>query len=191
VAVAFKERPVVQLPVDDDEAFVRAALSGQPEAFGVLVERYERAVFTLTLRMMRDRDDASDAAQDAFYRAFRSLHTYRPGAKFSTWLFTIAHNCCIDRLNRRNRFAGSEITDYADAAPGPEARYEQDDEARRLRAAVDALPEKYRVVVTLYHLQHRQYEEIARVLGLPIGTVKTHLFRAKELLRKRLNETGI
>jgi RNA polymerase sigma-70 factor (ECF subfamily) len=181
----------VQLPVDDDEAFVRAALSGQPEAFGVLVERYERAVFTLTLRMMRDRDDASDCAQDAFYRAFRSLHTYRPGARFSTWLFTIAHNCCIDRLNRRNRFAGGEITDYADAAPGPEARYEQDDEARRLRAAVDALPEKYRVVITLYHLQHRQYEEIARVLGLPIGTVKTHLFRAKELLRKRLNETGI
>ncbi len=189
VAVAFAERPLVQLPVADDEAFVRAALGGQGDAFGVLVERYERAVYTLTLRMMRDRDDASDAAQDAFYRAFRSLHTFRPGAKFSTWIFTIAHNCCIDRLNRRKRFSNDEIPDAADTALGPEATYERADAARELRAAIDALPEKYRTVITLYHLQNTQYEEIARVLGLPIGTVKTHLFRAKELLRKHLRES--
>jgi RNA polymerase sigma-70 factor (ECF subfamily) len=188
VTAAFAERPLVELPVDDDEAFVRAALAGRGDAFGVLVERYERAVFTLTLRMMRNREDASDAAQDAFYRAYRSLHTFRPGAKFSTWLFTIAHNGCIDRLNRRKRFSNDEIPDYADVAPGPEATSVRNDEAVHLRAAIDALPEKYRVVVTLYHLQHRQYEEIASVLGLPIGTVKTHLFRAKELLRKRLTE---
>ena len=89
-------------------------------------------------------------------------------------------------MNRRKRYSDSELPECVDPGPGPDAVLERRDEAAVLRAAIDALPEKYRAVVTLYHLQGHQYEEIARVLDLPMGTVKTHLFRAKEQLRRQL-----
>ncbi len=170
----------------DDSSLTRAALAGRGEAFGVLVERYERAVYHLCLRTMRDPDEARDCAQEAFFKAYRSLATYKPDSKFSTWIFSIAYHACCDRLARRKRFSDEAIPERADPAPGPAQIAARNEEARALHAAIDALPEKYRTVVTLYHLQGRQYEEIAEVLGLPLGTVKTHLFRAKDHLRKTL-----
>ncbi len=171
---------------NDDGALVAEALAGRGDAFGTLVERYERAVYHLCLRTMRDAEEARDCAQEAFFKAFRSLRTFKPGAKFSTWIFSIAYHACCDRLARRKRFSDAEMPDYADPGPGPAHVAERADEAQALRSAIERLPEKYRTVITLYHLQGRQYEEIARVLDLPMGTVKTHLFRAKELLRKML-----
>ena len=175
-------------PPVEDAALVACALDGQKDAFGTLVQRYDRAVYHLCLRTLRDDEEAKDATQEAFFKAFRGLRTFRPGAKFSTWIFSIAYHACCDRLSRRKRYSDSELPDRADPSPGPETVAERRDEARALRAAIDALPEKYRTVITLYHLQGRQYEEIARVLDVPMGTVKTHLFRAKELLRKVLAE---
>ncbi len=169
-----------------DADLVAAALGGRPEAFGTLVERYDRAVYHLCLRTMRDAEEARDCTQEAFFKAYRSLRTFKPEAKFSTWIFSIAYHACCDRLGRQKRYSRDEMPDRADAAPGPEGVYEQTEAARALRAAIDDLPEKYRTVITLYHLQNKQYDEIARVLNLPMGTVKTHLFRAKELLRKAL-----
>jgi RNA polymerase sigma-70 factor, ECF subfamily len=174
------------LEVDDDATLVAATLAGRSEAFGTLVERYERAVYNLCLRTLRDAEEAKDASQEAFLKAFRAMRTFRPDAKFSTWIFSIAYHACCDRLNRRKRYSDSELPERADPGPGPDAVLERRDEAAELRAAIDALPEKYRAVVTLYHLQGHQYEEIARVLDLPMGTVKTHLFRAKEQLRRQL-----
>jgi RNA polymerase sigma-70 factor (ECF subfamily) len=195
VAVAILAEPrsvrhIVEAPPLTDDELIRAALAGRAEAFGTLVERYERAVYHLALRTMRDVEEAKDATQEGFFKAYRALHTFRPGAKFSTWIFTIVYRVCCDRLARRKRFSGDELPDRADGTAGPEAIAEQADDARRLRAAIEALPEKYRVVVTLFHLQGKQYEEIAAVLDLPLGTVKTHLFRAKELLRKALDDTA-
>ena len=175
-----------------DGVLVANALSGRPEAFGTLVERYDRAVYHLALRTLRDREEARDAAQEAFFKAYRSLRTFKPEAKFSTWIFAITYHACCDRLSRRKRYSNEELPDRADAAAGPERVAVANDEAQRLRAAISALPEKYRTVITLYHLQGRQYEEIAQVLQLPMGTVKTHLFRAKEQLRKLLSDpTGV
>jgi len=174
------------LEVDDDATLVAATLAGRSEAFGTLVERYERAVYNLCLRTLRDTEEAKDASQEAFLKAFRAMRTFRPGAKFSTWIFSIAYHACCDRLNRRKRYSDGELSERADPGPGPDVLLERRDEATELRAAIDALPEKYRAVITLYHLQGHQYEEIARVLDLPMGTVKTHLFRAKEQLRRHL-----
>ncbi len=174
------------LEVDDDATLVAATLAGRSEAFGTLIERYERAVYNLCLRTLRDAEEAKDASQEAFLKAFRAMRTFRPDAKFSTWIFSIAYHACCDRFNRRKRYSDSELPERADPGPGPDAVLERRDEAAELRAAIDALPEKYRAVVTLYHLQGHQYEEIARVLDLPMGTVKTHLFRAKEQLRRQL-----
>jgi RNA polymerase sigma-70 factor (ECF subfamily) len=177
-------------PLPTDDELIAAVANGQGEAFGVLVERYERAVYHLAVRTLRDGEEAKDATQEAFFKAFRAIRTFRQGAKFSTWIFTIVYRVCCDRLARRKRYFGDELPDRADPAAGPQEQAESADEARRLRAAIDALPEKYRTVITLFHLQNKQYEEIAQVLDLPLGTVKTHLFRAKELLRKALEDAA-
>ena len=172
---------------DSDQELVSRTLAGNGEAFGTLAARYERAVYNLCLRTTRNIEDAQDATQEAFFKAFRGLRTFKTGAKFSTWIFSIAYHACCDRLAKARRFSSEELPERADPSPGPEQQLEWKDEAQRLRSAIDALPDKYRAVITLYHLQGQQYDEIATVLGLPMGTVKTHLFRAKELLRKRLS----
>jgi len=161
-------------------------LEGRSDAFAILVERYDRAVYHLAYRTLHDVEEARDAAQEAFFKAYRSLRTFKPGAKFSTWIFAITYHACCDRLSRRKRYSNDEMPETADPGPGPEAQAIALDQARRLHDAIEALPEKYRTVITLYHLQGKQYDEIAEVLGMPMGTVKTHLFRAKEHLRKLL-----
>ncbi|MEA2718362.1 MAG: hypothetical protein QOJ39_226 [Candidatus Eremiobacteraeota bacterium] len=186
MAAALAVDPPVAAPVVDDQALIDAALAGRSDAFEEIVVRYERAVYNLAVRTLRDATEAQDATQEAFFKAYRALNTFRPGAKFSTWIFTICYRLCCDRLAKRKRFSNDELPDRADPSAGPAALAERNDEALRLRAAIDDLPEKYRTVVTLYHLQGKQYEEIASVLNLPLGTVKTHLFRAKEQLRKAL-----
>jgi RNA polymerase sigma-70 factor (ECF subfamily) len=187
VSALMMEPPRVQprTPPDDGE-LVALALQGHSEAFATLVERYDRSVYHLAYRMLHHVEDARDATQEAFFKAFRSLHTFRPGAKFSTWIFAIAYHGCCDRLSRRKHDSGAEMPDRADPSAGPEQQTIAADEAERLRTAIAQLPEKYRAVITLFHLQGRQYDEIADVLGLPMGTVKTHLFRAKEQLRRLL-----
>ena len=194
VAAAVLEAPAIDPATTvDDQTLVTEALAGRGEAFGTLVERYDRAVYHLAYRTLRDSEEARDVAQEAFFKAFRSLRTFRPGAKFSTWIFSIAYHACCDRLSRRKRYSNEELPERADPGAGPEQQAIAGDEARRLRAAIAQLPEKYRSVITLYHLQGSQYDEIAQVLGIPIGTVKTHLFRAKEQLRRTLNTaaTGV
>jgi RNA polymerase sigma-70 factor, ECF subfamily len=188
VVAAVLEAPIDPSSLIDDQTLVAQTLAGRAEAFGALVERYDRAVYHLAYRTLRDQDEARDAAQEAFFKAYRSLRTFKPGAKFSTWLFAIAYHGCCDRLSRRKRYSNEELPERADPAAGPESEAIASDEARRLHAAIAELPEKYRTVITLYHLQGRQYEEIAQVLGVPMGTVKTHLFRAKEQLRRMLNQ---
>lgn len=189
MAAALLEAPAIaQTDLVEDHVLVSRALAGHAEAFGTLVERYDRAVYHLAFRTLRDAEEARDAAQEAFFKAFRSLHTFRPGSKFSTWIFAIAYHACCDRLALRRRFSGEEMPERADPSAGPEHEAIAGDEARRLRDAIAQLPEKYRAVITLYHLQDRQYDEIARVLGIPMGTVKTHLFRAKEQLRRILSQ---
>jgi RNA polymerase sigma-70 factor (ECF subfamily) len=186
------EAPLITLKAEpQDSELVAIALGGNPEAFATLVERYDRAVYHLAFRTLHDVEEARDATQEAFFKAFRGLRTFKSGAKFSTWIFAITYHGCCDRLNRRKHYASDELPERADTAPGPEQQVIALDEASRLRAAIDALPEKYRSVVTLYHLQGKQYEEIATVLGLPMGTVKTHLFRAKEQLRRLLGGTEV
>lgn len=169
-----------------DGALVAAALRGDAEAFAQLVTRYERPVYHLAYRTLKDAEEARDITQESFLRAYRSLRGFRPSSKFSTWIFAIAYHACCDRLKRLRRQSGDELPERADSAPGPEHVVIALDQAQRLRDAIDSLPEKYRTVITLYHLQGQQYDEIARVLGLPMGTVKTHLFRAKEQLRRIL-----
>lgn len=178
-------------PAQLDRLDVARTLRGDPNGFTGLVERYERPIYHLTYRMLRNADEAADVTQECFFKAYRALASFKPEAKFSTWIYAIAYHAAIDRINKRKRLSNDEMPDRADPGAGPEQQAILSDQARRLRGAIDALPEKYRTVITLFHIQGKRYEEIAEVLELPMGTVKTHLFRAKEQLRILLENDGV
>src|SRR5208282_6699955 len=107
------------IPALSDQDLVTGTLAGTGEDFEVLVGRYERAVYNLALRMLRNSEDAKDASQETFFKAFRALRTFKTGAKFSTWVLAIAYNSSCDRLAKRRRFTSSELPERADPGPGP------------------------------------------------------------------------
>ena len=185
----------------EDRRLVEEALGGSQRAFYDLVQRYERPVFSVILRMVRDRALAEDLAQETFLKAFRSLASYDRQRKLSSWLFTIAHNAAIDYL-RRKRLATVPLEAEADrlgpvdraAAPaseGPERVALRSDLLRAFEAALAELRPDHAEVLVLRFQEGMAYDEIAEVMGLPLGTVKTHLHRARKALAARLEELGV
>lgn len=186
----------------NDVELIERALAGSQDAYAELLARYERPVFTLVLRMVRDRSLAEDLAQEAFVKAFGKLGTFDPRRKFSSWLFKIAHNTAIDHLRRReiqtvslDEPAGEE----PDAAPRPVEDAtghtplevaEQADLSRALTRAVGALRPEYRQVVLLRYQAGLDYAEIAVETGFPLGTVKTYIHRARKELSEILGAVG-
>jgi len=158
-------------------------------AFELLVERYSVKVFHLAYSMIRNETQAEDVAQDVLLRVWKGLPGYHGAASLSTWIYTIARNTCITELTRRVRHApvsldAPELAEAIDSVPtlqssGPESGLEMD-----VRQMVSQLPEKYRQVITLFYLEQKSYEEVAALLGVPLGTVKTFLYRAKKELLK-------
>jgi RNA polymerase sigma-70 factor (ECF subfamily) len=179
----------------DDHELIRACLSGQSEAFGCLVLRYQdRLLHTLTC-VLGSREDAQDVAQEALVRAFRKLDTFRGDSAFYSWLFRIALNAAVT-YQRRNRqphasleagreSSGSEPRDpRADAQPSHSL--ETEERQRLVRAALARLPEEYRTALVLKEMEGLKYEEIAELVGCPIGTVRSRIHRAREELREKL-----
>ncbi len=169
-----------------DRALVVAARAGSPDAFASLVDRYRAPVVRLAYRLTRDADEAKDIAQDAFFRAYRRLAEFHPDRPFSRWLFVIARNASLDALRRRRRAAAHGLDVDPQHELGPEEIALRNEEAERVREALEALPERYRLVLELYYVSGLRYREIAEALGIPIGTVKTFLSRAKRQLREEL-----
>ncbi|MFH1688862.1 MAG: sigma-70 family RNA polymerase sigma factor [Candidatus Eisenbacteria bacterium] len=183
-----------------DGELVARVLAGDEASYGTLVTRYRDYVYTIAVRIVGNDEDAEDVAQEAFVRAYRALPRFRGDSKFSSWLYRIATNRALTHLKRRRRrgFAvdiesGSHVeADVVDDGRSQEMSPEltvRDGEFRRaVRAAVLELPEQYRVVVTLFYLEERSYKEVAATLGIPMGTLKTHLHRARALLRDILTK---
>jgi len=168
---------------------VDAARAGSDAAFEALVDRYRAPVIRLAYRLTRDADESKDIAQDAFFRAYRRIGEFQPDRPFARWLFVIARNASLDAIRRRRRAAEHGLTIVPAAAePGPEESALRNDEAARVHAALESLPPHYRNVLELYYLSGLRYREIAVVLGIPIGTVKTYISRAKQRLRHELVE---
>jgi RNA polymerase sigma-70 factor, ECF subfamily len=185
----------------DDARLVAMTLEGTQEAFGEIVRRYERPVWSLVLRMVRDEAVAEELAQDVFWKAYQALASYQQGRKFSSWLFKIAHNATIDHLRRRRPSILSLDAAADDEAPlgerlpdegarTPEEQAGNTDLGEALAAAVEALRPEYREIVLLRFHQGLAYQEVADVTGLPLGTVKTYLHRARKELAARLGEEG-
>lgn len=184
----------------DDARVVALALEGSEDAYRELVERYERPVWSLVVRMVKDEAVAEELAQDAFVKAFRALDTYDPERKLSSWLFKIAHNTTLDHLRRKNLATVPLETDDDEwdlkqrledrATRSPEAEASRGDLAAALEAAVGTLRPEYREVVVLRFGEGLAYQEIVEITGLPLGTVKTYLHRARKKLAARLTERG-
>jgi RNA polymerase sigma-70 factor (ECF subfamily) len=172
---------------------VTASQRGDQDAFAFLVQRHQRRVFTLVLRMLQDYQEASEITQEAFLAAWLGLPSFRGEARFATWLYRIVYHCCLRQLERRKRERALQAVMQAEIileGMNEEKQAEDSIELRDRQAIVreqlEKLPTKYRSVLILRHLQEMTYEEMADILTMPIGTIKTHLFRARNLLKERL-----
>ncbi|KUP04478.1 RNA polymerase sigma factor SigW [Bacillus coahuilensis m2-6] len=176
---------------------IKQVLKGDQNAFGEIVELYKDKVFQICYRMVGNRHEAEDLAQEAFVRAYVNIHTFQQTRKFSTWLFRIATNLCIDRIRKKKpdyyldaEVAGTEgLTLYSQvAAEGklPEEEVETLEMEEQLQREISKLPDKYRSVIILKYIEELSLQEISDILDLPLGTVKTRVHRGREALRKQL-----
>ncbi|MFZ1730799.1 MAG: sigma-70 family RNA polymerase sigma factor [Bacteroidota bacterium] len=181
----------------EDKQLITDAIAGKQEAFKRLMKKYHNAISHLIMRMVGNQGDVEDLTQEAFIKAFNSLQSFNDEFAFSTWLYKIATNNCIDYLRKRKLKTFSidrpihnddsqQQYEIPDNSHIPDSDILQDQQSSAIQRAIDALPEKYRLVIVMRHQEERSYEEIATELDLPLGTVKAHIFRAREMLYKQL-----
>src|ERR1700716_3708720 len=183
-----------------DRDLVASAVAGHEGGFEELVRRYQRPISAYVYRMVGDYDAALDLTQAIFIKVYGSLARYRSEFKFSTWIYKIAHNCAVDHLRRNNGretslVSGSDGETYElpieSRRPNPEQESERRERRIEIESVVRTLPAVYRELIILRHSQDLTYEEIVEVTGLPLGTVKNRLFRAREMMRQHFLERGI
>lgn len=183
-----------------DFALVESALQGDEKAFAKLLAKYKDAIYFMLLKMVNNRSDAEDLTIEAFGKAFKNLHQYSPSYAFSTWLFKIASNNCIDFLRKKKgvhiSIENSQASNDNEQSvrlkskdPDPEEKLIRIQKAILLRRIVHKLKPRYRTLVELRYFREYSYEEIAKELSLPLGTVKAQLFRAREMLFKMIEST--
>ena len=185
----------------EEREIIERVLAGDNDAFGLLVEKYQTKVYNLALRMCGSEDDAFDLAQDAFVRAWKSLGSFQFESSFSTWLFRLSSNICLDFLRAKKRRAAVSLTvssddeeatqlDVPDPGMGPEDAVIAAEDRRLLMEALNSLPADQRQIITLRAINDLSYAEIARILDLQEGTVKSRLSRARAALRNKLLQSG-
>lgn len=186
-----------------DYKLIRLAVdTGDQKAYAELMGYYKDSIYFMLLKMTNDPDDADDLTIEAFGKAFNKLHQYTPDYAFSTWLFKIASNNCIDfiRKKKKNIFSinkdyceNEDGTEYAQnipaCTPDPEAKFIEKQKIKLMREVVSKLKPRYRKLIELRYFEEFSYEEIAESLNLPLGTVKAQLFRAREFLQNFLKNT--
>jgi RNA polymerase sigma-70 factor, ECF subfamily len=175
---------------DDDRATVEAARGGDRAAFDLLVDRYQRPVYRLCFRYVNDPEDASDLVQETFLKAYRAIGRFRGESAFPTWLYRIAVNACLNFRSSRRRPAADLPDSLPDPRPGAFEGLAEDERSRAVREAVGRLPAKQRATVILKVFHELSHEEVAKVLGSSVGTVKANLFHALGNLRKLLPESA-
>ncbi len=183
-----------------DSELVARAIGGREESFEELVRRYQRPIAAYVYRMVGDYDAALDLTQEVFIKVYGSLARYRSEFKFSTWIYKIAHNAAIDHLRRHTTRDQSLISEsdgvqyelpLKSGRPTPEQESERKERRAEIEAVVSHLPPTYKELIVLRHSHDLSYDEIADVTGLPLGTVKNRLFRAREMMRQQFLQRGI
>jgi RNA polymerase sigma-70 factor (ECF subfamily) len=189
-----------------EQILIERCKMGDQGAFGSLVEMHQDYVYNLAYRILQNHEEADDATQEAFVKIWQALPTFRGDAKFTTWSYRIVHNLCLNRLRSSKSGPQTVSVEYnwndegdegerellanlpGDTSDDPANRFDSIEQRKLIWKEVDNLPDKYRSIITLYYGQELSYEEIAEVMNVPVGTVKTHLFRAKGILRNKLND---
>ncbi|HET7113752.1 MAG TPA: sigma-70 family RNA polymerase sigma factor [Pyrinomonadaceae bacterium] len=183
-----------------DRELVSTAVSGVEGSFEELVRRYQRPISAYVYRMVGNYESALDLTQEIFIKVYNSLERYRAEFKFSTWIYKIAHNAAVDHLRRtatreQSLVVGSDGDQFELPIESSRLSPEQESERRERRGEIEtvvrSLPANYRELIVLRHSQDLSYEEIVEVTGLPLGTVKNRLFRAREIMRQQFVEKGI
>ncbi|MEE9554333.1 MAG: sigma-70 family RNA polymerase sigma factor, partial [candidate division Zixibacteria bacterium] len=180
-----------------DQALVKMALAGDQKAYKELFDMHRQSIFHIAVKIVRNAEEAKDLVQETFIKAFGSLKTYDSTYRFSTWLYKIAANCSIDSIRKRRIHAlsldkpistkdGDVQMEVADYTYHPERDLYAKRKRLGIEEAIEELPEKYKEVIVLRHKEDKAYEEIASHLKVPVGTVKARIFRARELLKKKL-----
>lgn len=190
------------LPLRDisDAELITKAIAGSDDGFEELVRRYQRPIVGYVFRMLGDYDSALDVTQETFIKVYSSLTKYSSEYKFSTWLYRIAHNAAIDHM-RRNSVNSLSLETETDGvayqiqiespAPNPEQNRERSEWRKEIDSVIKCLPAAYRELIVLRHSRDLSYDEISDVTGLPLGTVKNRLFRARDMMRCIFVERGI
>ena len=185
----------------EDLLYVERAKKGDKEAFSFLIDKYQKQIFHFVYQFFRDYQVSLEISQETFLRAFKFLHTYDAGKKFSTWLYSISKNLCIDEVKKNSRATMLPITELKGEDNSmtdedsllcihddPDKSMIHDETRSALLSAVESLPEKYRLVITLCYFEEMSYEEIAEIVEMPLSTVKVRIFRAKKKLLKLLED---
>lgn len=179
-----------------DNEIIELVRGGTRHHYARLVDRYKDRAFTLALRMLRNREDAEEASQDAFIRAYNGLNRFEGKARFSTWFYRILYNVCLSRIRKRkDEYELLEYDDdngYSGNLQSAGSNYIPDFETKDMmdfvKKTLSTLPSKYQTILSLFYLQELSHEEISDVTDLPIGTIKTHLFRARAMILERLQK---
>ncbi|MBN1480354.1 sigma-70 family RNA polymerase sigma factor [candidate division KSB1 bacterium] len=183
----------------DISQLIERALGGEQKAYTDIVERFHEQIYHFIYRMVKDRAQAEDLTQETFIKAFRALASFNSDYAFSTWLYKIAANNCIDYF-RKKKLATTSLDspikakdgelhrDFPDHEQGPESELISKEQTNRIQVAIDSLPAKYKEAIILRHRHDQSYEEIAKKLNIPLGTVKVRIFRAREMLKAHMKE---
>jgi RNA polymerase sigma-70 factor (ECF subfamily) len=171
----------------DDQLIIGQIVLGDKELFGLLVKRHEQAVYGMGLSFFRNRDDASDFTQEVFLKVYRSLPRFEGRSRFSTWLYRIAYNTAVNGVTRRREYRSLAEEEGA-VEEEPERKLLRSAAREAVLTAVSELPDRYRICVDLFFFYDRSYQEIEAITGFPVNTIKSHVFRAKKLLREKLED---
>jgi len=173
----------------NDQLIVSQVVSGQKNLFRLLVRQHEKAVYGMGLSFFRNQEDASDFTQEVFLKAYRSLARFEGRSRFSTWLYKIAYNTALNEVNRRKEYislAEEDENKLVNSNDTPERIALRNAAKKAVRAAIAELPERFRICVDLFYFYDRSYQEIEAITGIPVNTIKSHVFRSKILLREKL-----
>jgi RNA polymerase sigma-70 factor (ECF subfamily) len=183
----------------EDQKLIQAARGGDQKAFESLLKKYRNLVYHVMIKMVRNPQEAEDLCQEAFIKAFNALASFNEEFAFSTWLMKIATNNCIDFLRKKKlrTYSIDEPMQYKDDHvqielpdhdPTPERIMINEERSKMIDDAIQSLPPRYRHVIVLRHKEEKSYEDIAEILKLPLGTVKARIFRAREMLNKKIKD---
>jgi RNA polymerase sigma-70 factor (ECF subfamily) len=173
----------------NDQLIVSQIAAGQKDLFRLLVRQHEKAVYGMGLNFLRNPEDASDFTQEVFLKAYRSLSGFEGRSRFSTWLYKIAYNTAVNEVNRRKEYhslAEEDADKFAISGDTPERAALRSAAKEAVQAAVKELPERFRVCVDLFFFYDRSFKEIEAITGIPVNTIKSHVHRAKIILREKL-----